>query len=74
MHAMPMDTIREFIIQCIMLSSMQEGWTALSVASWRERAEIVQILVQAGIHINIQGQVISKFIINYTIDCCYCAD
>ena len=45
-----------------MLSSMQEGWTALSLVSWKGHAEIVRILVQAGIHINIQGQVTSKFI------------
>ena len=44
-------------IQCLILCSMQEGWTALSLASWKGHAEIVQILVQAGIQINIQGQV-----------------
>ena len=49
-------------MQCLILSSMQEGWTALSIASWKGHAEIVQILVQAGIQINIQGQVTSKFI------------
>ena len=41
---------------------MQEGWTALSVASWKGHAEIVQILVQAGIQINIQGQVMNNII------------
>ena len=44
-----------------MLSSMQEGWTALSIASWKGHAEIVQVLVQAGIQINIQGQVTSGY-------------
>ena len=39
---------------------IQEGWTALSLSSWKGRTEIVEILVQAGADVNIQGQVNSK--------------
>ena len=45
------------------MSFLQEGWTALSLASWRGHTKTVEILVQAGADVNIQGQVKSKLIV-----------
>ena len=39
---------------------LQEGWTALSLASWRGHTKVVDILVQAGALINIQDKVMSR--------------
>ena len=50
------------------MSFLQEGWTALSLASWKGNTKTVEILVQAGADVNIQGQVKSKpiVLIKYT--------
>ena len=46
--------------KCTCMFFLQEGWTALSLASWKGRTKIVQILLHAGAKINIQDQVTSK--------------
>ena len=42
----------------VYISPIQEGWTALSLASWKGHTKTIEILIQAGADTNIRGQVL----------------
>ena len=44
-------------MDCLISSLLQEGWTAVSLASWMGRTKVVRILLQAGAKPDMQDQV-----------------